>query len=201
MGKITAIEPQAKAKNRTNIFVDDKFSFGIDERLLSDSDLFIGKEISDADVVRYKEGDNYQKCMEKAFRFLSFRPRSEKEMRDKLLEKYDEKIVAKAIKKLTGYGYVNDAEFARMWMESRKVGRGKRALSFELSRKGVAKEVIEESLLGLSDDSEFESALELVKKRSKYQNLDRNEKYKKIAPFLARRGYGYDVIKRVIAEV
>lgn len=201
MGKITAIEPQTKAKNRVNIFVEGRFSFGIDERLLLDFDLFVGKEISDSDVKKYKEGDNYQKCMEKAFRFLSYRPRSEKEMKEKLAEKYDETTVKKALKKLASYGYVNDAEFARMWVESRKTGRGKRALSYELARKGVAKDVIEEALSNLSDDSEFESALELVKKRSKYQNLDKNEKYRKIAPFLARRGYSYDIIKKVINEI
>lgn len=201
MGKITAIEPQTKAKNRTNIFVDDKFAFGIDERLLIDYDLFVGKEITGKDVEKYKEGDDYQKCMEKAFRFLSFRPRSEKEMRDKLLEKYGEATVKRAMKKLAEYGYVSDAEFARMWVSSRKLGRGKRALSFELSRKGVAKDVIEEALSDLSNDLEFESALELVKKRSKFKNLDRNGKYQKIAPFLARRGFSYDIIKKVIAEV
>lgn len=201
MGKITAIEPQAKAKNRVNILIDDKFSFGIDERLLVDFDLYVGREILDSDIQKYKEGDDLQKCMEKAFRFLSYRPRSEKEMRDKLSEKYDETIVKKAMKKLTEYGYVNDAEFARSWVESRKTGRGKRALAYELVRKGVTKDIIETTLSYLSDDSEFESALELVKKRSKFKNLNRDEKYKKIAPFLARRGYSYDIIKRVIAEV
>jgi regulatory protein len=198
MVKITEISPQQKAPHRVNIFVDEVFKFGLDERLLLDFDLYVGKEISNSDIEKFKEGDSYQKCMEKAFRFLSFRMRSEKEMRDKLLEKYDAKIVEKAIEKLKDLKYVNDIDFARAWVESRKVGRGKRALSFELSRKGVTKEIIDEALLGLSGDEEFESALDLVKKKSKYKNLDRNEAYQKIGGFLSRRGYSYDIIKKII---
>jgi len=201
MGKITEISPQAKAPHRVNIYIDEVFKFGIDERLLLDFDLYIGKEISEADIEKYKEGDAFQKCMDKAFRFLSFRMRSEKEMRDKLLEKYDEATVKKAIRRLQQLKFIDDTGFTRAWVESRKVGRGKKALAFELSRKGVEKEIIDEALFDLSEDEELESALELVKKRSKYKGLDKNEAYQKIGGFLSRRGYSYDVIKKVINEV
>lgn len=201
MGKITEIKSQEKAPHRVNVYVDGVFKFGLDERLLLDFNIYVGRGISDAEIEKYKEGDSYQKCMDKAFRFLSYRMRSEKEMQDKLLEKYDEATVKKALKRLRGLKFVNDNEFARTWVESRKIGRGKRALAFELSRKGVAKEIVEEALEGLSGDDEFESALDLVKKKSKYKNLDRSEAYQKIGGFLSRRGYSYDVIKKVISEI
>lgn len=201
MGKITEISSQAKAPHRMNVFVDGVFKFGIDERLLLDFNLYVGRGISDGEIEKYKEGDNYQKCMDKAFRFLSFRMRSEKEMQDKLAEKYDEATVKKAIKRLKELKFINDVEFARAWVESRKIGRGKKALAFELKQKGVAKETIDEALQDLSQDDEFEAAMELVRKKSKYKNLDRSGAYQKIGGFLSRRGYSYDVIKKVINEI
>jgi regulatory protein len=198
--KITAIEPQKKAKGRVNIYVDDKFSFGMTEKLLIDFDLYKGKEITEKEIEKFKSGDSLSKCMDKAYHFLSYRPRSEQEMRKKLREKYDEGTVDKAIAKLKKYSFVDDSEFARMWVGTRFSGRSKKALSFEMKQKGISKEIIEEALADIDFDKEYEAALELVKKRAKYKGLDRNEAYKKIAPFLSRRGYNYDVIKKVINE-
>jgi regulatory protein len=199
--KITRIEPQKKAPGRVNVYVDDEFSFGISDKLLIDFDLYKGKEVEEKEIDKYKEGDSLSKCLDKAYHFLSYRQRSEKEMRDKLLEKYEEKTVEEAIERLKEYNLINDAEFSRMWVEQRGMGRGKRALSFELKRKGIDKDIIEEALEKIDPDKEYESALRLVKGKHKYKNLDRNEAYKKIAPFLSRRGYGYDTIKRVISEI
>lgn len=201
MGKITKIEEQKKAKDRVNIYVDDVFAFGLSSLLLVDCDIYKGKEVNEAEIEKYKSGDDLAKCLAKAYNFLSYRMRSEKEMREKLLEKYNEEIVEKAIQKLAEYNYVNDDDFGRAWVNSRKLGRSKKAISFELKRKGLTEEVIERSLNDLDSDSEFEAALELIKSRKKYHDLSRDEAYQKVGGFLSRRGYGYDVIKKVIKEM
>lgn len=199
--KITAIESQKKAPGRVNIFIDDKFSFGISEKLLIDYDLYKGKEVDEKDLRKYKEGDSLGKCLDKAYRFLSYRPRSEKEMHDKLLEKYDNNIVEETVKRLKEYNFLNDSDFAKIWVSERCNGRGKRALAFELKRKGIDNIIVEEVLSNIGTEDEYASALKLVKSRAKYNGLEKNEAYKKIAPFLSRRGYNYDVIKRVISDI
>lgn len=199
--KITKIEEQKKAKNRVNIYIDNEFAFGISSLLLVDYDLYKGKEISSSEIEKYKEGDNLSKCLTRAYRFLSFRPRSEKEMREKLLEKYDEETVKKSIKKLKNLNYVNDEEFARMWINSRRSGRSKKALEFELKKKGVDAELINKSLSNLNKDDEVDAALKLVQSRRKYQGLSGNEAYQKIGGFLSRRGYSYEIIKEVIKKI
>lgn len=199
--KITSIEPQKKTRGRVSIYIDDVFSFGITEKLLIDFDLYKGKEVTEKEIAKFKSGDSLAKCMEKAYHFLSYRPRSEQEMTRKLLEKYDEKTVDDAIEKLKEYNFVDDAEFARMWVNSRMSSRSKKALSFEMKQKGIFKEIIEEALADIDLDKEYEAALELVNKRAKYKGLNRNESYKKIAPFLSRRGYSYEVIKKVIDSI
>lgn len=201
MPKITKIEEQKKRTDRFNVFLDDQYSFAVSEGAILEFDLYKGRELTEAEIEKIKAGDSISKCLDKAYRFLSYRARSEKEMRDKLAEKFDEGTVEEAIKRLKKFNLVNDAEFARAWINSRLLGRSKRALAFELKQKGVTKEVIEAALEDISKDDEFEAALALVKKRSKYQNLTGNEAYQKIGGFLSRRGYSYEIIKNVIEKV
>lgn len=199
--KVTEIEAQQKAKNRVNVYVDGKFAFGLNEKLLVDYDLYIGRELTKEDIEKIKAGDSFSKCLDKAFRFLSYRMRSEKEMYDKLTEKFDEPMVKKAIKKLKDFNLINDKEFAKAWVNSRKSSRSGRALRFEMIKKGINKEIIEISLEDLDGQQEYKAALAMVQKKSKYQNLERQEAYQKIGGFLARKGYSYDIIKKVISDL
>jgi regulatory protein len=199
--KITSIKSQAKDRGRVNIFVDEEYCLAIPEKMIVDFDIYKGKEITEKDLEVLKSGDSNSKCLDKAYHFLSYRPRSEKEMKDKLLEKYDEKTVDETIAKLKEYNLINDADFARMWVESRKMGRGPKALSFELKRKGIDGDIIENALAEIDTEEQYETALTLIRARSKYKGLDRNEAYKKVAPFLSRRGYTYDIISKVIKEI
>lgn len=201
MPKVTAIEPQKKHIERVNVFVDDRFAFGLDGKLLVDFDLYKGKELTEQEIEKIKSGDSLSKCLEKAYRFLSFRPRSEKEIREKLLEKFDEKTVEEAIKKLKEYNLINDLEFSRMWVNSRSGGRSARALGFELKKKGIEKSVIESAVESVTKEVELENALRLVESKSKYRGLEKNEAYKKIGGFLARRGYSYEIIKKVLEKI
>ncbi len=199
MPKITKIENQ-KNKDRKNIYIDDKFSFGVSEILIIDYDLFVGKEISEKDIIRYKEGDNKQKCLEKSYRLLSIRPRSEKELRDKLRERFKEGKINECINKLKDYGYIHDQEFARIWVNDRRKQRGKKALSFELYRKGIEKDTIKEILSNINPEDEFKTALDLVKSKGKFKELSKEKAYKKIGNFLSSRGFSYEIIKKVIQK-
>jgi regulatory protein len=180
MPHITKIEEQKKAKDRVNIYVDGVFSFGLSALLLVDYDIYRGKEIAETEIEKYKEGDSLSKCLAKAYRFLSYRMRSEKEMRDKLLEKYEDATVSAAIEKLKGYNYVNDVDFARAWVRSRKDGRSIRTLEFELKQKGLSADDIMSSVSELDKEDEYTAALALIESRKKYKGLTKDEAYQKI---------------------
>lgn len=200
MNKITKIEPQ-KRKGRVNIYIEGEFSFGLSEMLVIDYGLYVGKTISKKDIKKYKEGDNIRKCADKAYSLLATRQRSEKEIRDKLLEKFNENNVEACIKKLKEYKYIDDTDFANRWVSERSVKKGKRALKIELKKKGIAEKIIEEALLNVNEDTELQSAILLVSSKKKYQNLSKDEAYKKIGSFLSRRGYSYSTIKEVIKKL
>ena len=84
-----------------------------------------------------------------AARFLEARPRSAAEVRRRLRDAgYRADLVEGALDRLTELGYLDDAAFARAWVESRDRAqpRGARALRDELRRKGVAPAAAEAAL-------------------------------------------------------
>lgn len=200
MAKITKISPQEKRKGRANIYVDGQFLIGVAERILLDEDLYVGKEVDESEVERIKEAEGLSKLLESAFRLLAVRPRSEAELRERLLRKYEIEGVEKTIAKLFEYGYLNDSDFAERWVAERQKKKGKRALYFEMLKKGIKKETIELALEPVTGEVEVESARELLVRKRAYHSLPEPEKSQKQTRFLAARGFSYEVIKKVLAK-
>lgn len=151
--------------------------------------------------------DDFGVNLNRALRFLSFRPRSEKEMRDYFKKKQVDPLVSqKIIDKLKENKFLNDMEFARWWVEQRTLikPRAWRIIKIELKQKGISSEIIEE--LNINSESEEKNdltmAIELAQKRlPRYKNLSRQEIYQKMGRFLISKGFDYDTVKRSIDEV
>lgn len=154
--------------------------------------------------------DNFEKFYNVALRFLSYRPRSEKEVRDKLVRKKASKeIIEKVVAKLKVQKFLNDEEFAKWWIEQRTQfkPRSLKFIKFELKHKGISDDLIE---LGIKNQElRIESDLELAKKlvetrikrfRNKF-GMTREELYQKLGGFLARRGFDWETIKQSIDEL
>lgn len=142
-----------------------------------------------------------------ALRYLQYRSRSIKEVIDHLKKKNtpDEQITI-IIKKLEEQRFLNDEEFAKMWIRNRTTLRptGKHLLKLELMQKGIEKNIIDKVLEEASEESgsDLEMARILTqKKKEKFKNMTKDERYRKLGGFLQRRGFSYDVIKRSIDEV
>ena len=205
MAKISKIEAQKKRKNRYNIFVDDKFEVGVFEKDLMEMGIVKDKEITKKELKKIKEKSNEGKAKDKALRLLSLRPRSIKELEDKLLKKgYDYKVVKKIMSWLKKERYLDDKGFAKSWVLNRKKFHplGKRRLSLELKKKQVPEEIIEREISRVSQRQEVIQAKDLAKRRIKiYKNEDKYKKREKIIAFLQRRGYNWDVIKEAIEKI
>lgn len=146
----------------------------------------------------------FEKYYTYSLKFLSYRPRSEKELRDSLLRKKSPpEISEKIISLLKEQQFLNDEEFAKWWIEQRTSfkPRSKRVLQVELRQKGIADDIIikylnEEEETKVSD---LEQALRLLRKKApRYQHLERDALYSKLGGALARKGFSWDVIKQAI---
>lgn len=140
------------------------------------------------------------------FRLIKFRLRSEKEIRDKLKGKrYDIRISEELIAYFKRLGYINDREFARMWMNDRlSKPLGLKVIQWELKEKGVDSEIIDE-LLREKKSAFNEAAMvkELALRRLdklKRKNEPVNKIRQKLYAYLARRGFSGDVISEVINQ-
>lgn len=197
--KITKISQQVKRPNRFSVFVDEKYSFSVGENELIKLELHSGREISEEELARYKDESDLGKWFDKALNLLSFRLRSEWEMRDYLKRKNaDPEVIDQILNKLSINGYINDEHFAKRWVENRRLLKptSRRKLILELKQKRVPSEVIDKVLSeDKSDVDERQILRELVeKKRARYP--DRT----KFMQYLARQGYGYEDIKSVLSE-
>lgn len=144
--------------------------------------------------------DEFEKNYNRVLRFLSFRVRSEKEIEDYLQKKKVEKsLVKKIIAKLKQYRFLNDEEFARIWIEQRTKlkPRAWRIIQFELKRKGISEEIIQGSKIKVQSD--LESAKILIQRKwLRYKNMPKEELRQKLARFLAGKGFNWDTIKKAL---
>src|SRR5919204_1423088 len=154
-GIVTAIQPQRqRGGRRVNVFVDGRYAFSL-ERDLADL-VRVGQPISELKTAELLHQDEQARAFETALAFLSYRPRSEREIRDRLARKdVPGPIVEAVIERLKGLKLVDDREFARYWVEQRQTHRprGARLLRLELRRKGIDAEMSSE-VLEQSEESE-----------------------------------------------
>lgn len=150
--------------------------------------------------------EDFEKFYNSSLRFLSYRPRSEKEVGDKLRsKKASPEIIEKIIAKLKEKRFINDEEFARGWIESRLrfKPRSLRLIKLELKQKGIDNETI--NSLQLTIDNDLEQAKRLIdKKMTRFRNkfgMTREEIYQKLGRYLASKGFGWDTIKKSIDSV
>lgn len=146
--------------------------------------------------------ENKSSAFNRALKYLSFRIRSVKEIYDYLEKKmFDKKTIDETISRLLELKFLNDLEFGRMWIESRQKynGKSKYVLRNELQLKGLDKELISKLLEDAEDDLQTAKAL-FDKKKEKLKHLSKDEFFKKMAGFLGRKGFSYDIIKKVINE-
>ncbi len=216
MPKITSVEPQQRNPKRFNIFLDGKFAFGADADLVVNRRLVVGKIIAPQDLEKILFETEVGKLMERMYRLFSLRARSEQEVRNYLRQlsfkrktKGQEEIsgiaVDMLINNLKNKAMLNDLEFARSWVESRKKKKGKRLIKQELIQKGINKEIIEEILNDsnhLNRVDEQKVAENLIEKKMKiWKNLSSLEFKKKAYDFLMRRGFDWEIVRYVIENI
>jgi regulatory protein len=154
----------------------------------------------------------YERLVNVAIRFISFRPRSEKELTDflaKKMEKWEvvgDPLRAKVIERMRELKYVDDQAFALWWIGQRNAFRpkGKRALTVELRGKGVSVDVIETAFSQTTSEEfdEYASAKRLVEKKlDRWANMPQIEQQKKVYTLLAQRGFPSSLIQRIIDEL
>ena len=200
MPTVTSIKAQ-RNKSRVNIYLDNKFGFGLDLDNFVKLGLKVEQELSEEEVKEIVKKSEFQKTSDKLLKFATLRPRSEKEIRDWLKrKKIHESLHKELFNRLKRLELVDDVKFAEWWIGQRNQfkPRGKRALQAELAMKGISKEIISNKLSDLKVD-EVKIATELLaKKEYQWKGLPKREARQKKGAFLARKGFTWEIIEKIL---
>jgi regulatory protein len=146
-----------------------------------------------------KHLQNNQALLQKCYRFLSLRNRSEKEMRD-YLDKKTQKItiIDNIIDRLKEEGLIDDKKFIAWWVEQRSYfkPKGPFVLKQELLQKGINRDLIDQYFEENKIDELALAKQVLQKKQKTLTKFKKEEKFKKAIELLLRRGFSYDLAKK-----
>ena len=200
-GTVTAIHPQARDPTRVSVFVDGAFSFGVARDVASDFGLTTNRVLDETELSDVLAREQLRKATNVALNFLAYRQRSEGEIRRRLGKGgFPEATIELTLDKLRELHYVDDPEFARRWIENRgdHRPRGARLLAQELKVKGIDQEILS-AALEEADLDERSDALTLARDRAqRMTGLQSSIRERRLSGFLARRGYGFEVIRATL---
>jgi len=201
MKKVTAIRSGQRGQ-RVNIFLDEKFAFSLEAEVAVKEGLRTDQSLSEGEIEALKKADLFQRCLNAAFRLLSFRPRSESKLRERLQRRgFDGENVAAVLTKLKEQGLVDDLAFAQFWKDNRESFRPRSQwlTRLELRQKGVAEEIINQVAAQVDDEASAYRAA--VAKARRLSTADYNGFRRRLGQYLKRRGFGYGLIKPTVERV
>lgn len=202
MKKVTALRLGRGRGKRVNIYLDDRFAFSLEAEVAVREGLKVGQELAADQIEALARLDSVQRCLNVATRYLSYRPRSESELSERLCRRgFDSDSVEVVLGRLREQGLVNDVDFAQFWQDNRQSfsPRSRWLTRLELRRKGVAEEIIDQVVSAASDDdSAYRAALGRARRLpvSDYQGFRR-----RLGGYLKRRGFSYGVINNTVEQL
>ncbi len=200
-GTVTRVSPQQATAERMNVYLDGHYAFSMSVRAMSEHPVSVGDELSQADIARLRDADEPDRAITSALNLLSHRGRSERELRQRLRQKdYSPGAIDVAIRRVVDWGYLDDARFAEAWVEQRQTSkpRSRRALAHELREKGVDREIIAATIEDADIDEVADAKRLGADKWRKENDLEPDRRRQRTAAYLARRGYGWDVVRQVL---
>lgn len=198
MSHITSIEQQQKDKTRCSVYIDGRFYCGLKIEVAIKYSLKSGMQITKEKLDEIQFENEKSQAIDKAMTHLSATMKTEKQMRDFLAKKgYTQTVIDYVMERLSYYGYVNDAEYCRAYVNSVH-GKGKRAIEAALINRGARREAIEEALSQSEEDEE--EVLALLRKYLRGKPPTKDSYYKGFK-YLLGKGYSYDVAKAAVERL
>ncbi len=202
MGRVTAIRAGRRRGERVNVFLDGRFAFSLEAEVAVSGSLRVGQELSDSDIEALARSALFHRCLNAAAHYLSYRPRSEAELGERLCRRgFPPDSVEAVLKQLKGQGLIDDAAFARFWSDSRQSfsPRSRWLTGLEMRQKGVAEDIIAQVVDTVDDDdSAYRAAVAKLRSlpRADYRSFRR-----RLGEYLKRRGFSYEVINRTVKRI
>jgi len=205
--KIVAIETPRGRAARDRLRFEDGSELEIAREIVAREGLRVGESMAAAEIDRLLHEDMGVQARESALRLLAQRPRTEAELRTRLARKgFPAAVVEACLEPLREKGYVNDAVFAEMFTRDRirLNPRGRKRVVQELRIRGVEPASAEDAVDAAMGEAEVDD-LELARAAAARWRPRPGEAperaRRRLAAFLARRGFGGEQVWQVVEEV
>jgi len=202
---ITKISTQKNNSDRFNLYVNEKFTCGVDADVLVKFNLQKGKEISKLELSEIMYADECQKAFNQAIVYLSYRMRAESEIRTYLKQKdVGQAVIDEVVHRLHRQKYLDDQEFANAYVRTQVNGgkKGPNVIKQELKQKKINDQYIDEALTFYPESKQIEHAIHLGEKLVKQQKkLSEKILKQKMEQTLMIKGFPYSIISIVMEEI
>ena len=198
--KVTEISPQKNNKHRISVFVDGKYAFSLDETDAVRLKIKVGRELTERDIENCIMESGYSKARELAFDILSRKPVTKKELGEKLTQKgYDEAIVCEVTEELSELGYLDDEEYARLYLESCRAKLwGDKKIRYEMHQKGISDDIVSMVIEENCDEDETDEIVRTIIAKYASSDLTDIKTKAKVTRYLASRGFDFSLINTCI---
>ncbi len=196
--RITAIDVQPR-RRRVNLHLDGHLTLTLSPEVLAEAGLHIGDPLTAIEMEKLRASEARHGALDTTLRLLSYRPRSEAELRQRLARSgTPPPLIDETITRVRELGLADDETFARSWVESRQRSspRSRRLIALELADKGVSRRITQESLSALDDIAEADAAYRAAARRAPtLATLPHADFRRRLGNFLLRRGFDYDTVR------
>ena len=200
MRKITAITAQEKNKERVNLFVDGEFFAGVSLETAMKLRLKVGDIADEVKLNEILTETERTEAMQKAADYALKTLKTKRQVKDYLLKKgYSEEVVWQTVDKLKEYGYIDDKEYSKRFIESTSKTQGKRLIEYKLMMKGVKKEDIAAAYETAETDDNA-SARALCEKYLRNKEKTK-ENVLKAYKYLIGKGFSYEQADYAVAPL
>lgn len=199
--KITA---KGGRKDKIHIYIDGEYRFTVDDNFWFSCGYISGDEIDEQELAAFEEAVGSRRAFNSALNSLDYRDHSTREIRQKLMRKFDAQYVDEAVEKLAELDLINDERYARLYarelFEHKKFG--KMRIKSELRARGIAAETANEAVDELFDEEEpdnIERIVDIIEKKY-YNKMNDESGRKKVFAALTRMGYSFSDIREAMSE-
>ena len=196
--EITAIRVQKHNRDRLSIDLDGEFAFGLSR--VTAAWLKVGERLSAERIEKLMKTDELEVAYQKATRMIGYRQRTSQEIKLKLQQKgFEQQVIDQVVARLQRADLLQDQFYARSWVENRNDShpRSRRQIRYELRMKGIPDQMIDNALMESAQDEEL--ALKAAAQYArKITTTDRALFSRRMASFLARRGFSFEIARSIV---
>lgn len=191
---VTDIEAYTNTKYK--VYIDGTYAFILYKKELSRYHIAVGEEIDGVTCEKIRTEVVGKRAKLRALHLLGDMGRTETQLRQKLeRDGYPGEIIEEAVSYVKSFGYVDDANYARIFIDGRKDKKSRKEIYAGLLQRGIDKEVIEQAFEECYEGDDARKAIEEILKKKHYdpEKADRKET-QRILGYLTRKGFKYEDI-------